>query len=315
MTRAKFEMAYDGSALQEHVIDVQHLAPALLALGNLVRDANTLVNGKDIKVNVLVQSNFEEKCFNISFEVVQSLYDQVVSLLEDDKIKSAKDILEWLGIVAAPGIPVLAYLRWKAGRKAAGTTKIVDSDGAGNVVVQVNGGDQITVNQNVYMLGENAGIKKAAAQLMKPLEEEGFDTIEFRPDHPTAADRLVYSKEDARQIRESCAQPGEEEKETDYDPQPVIAHLRVHAPVFDPAAPNWRFKYGEEVIYADITETTIAQDAIDRGGVMLDDLYRVRMEITEHETKKGFRKSYKVVEVLDFTPAPRQTSFFDGLKH
>ena len=38
--------------------------------------------------------------------------------------------------------------------------------------------------------------------------------------------------------------------------------------------------YGGKRIYADISETTIASEAMKRGGSFMDDRYRVRMEIT-----------------------------------
>lgn len=45
---------------------------------------------------------------------------------------------------------------------------------------------------------------------------------------------------------------------------------------------------------------------------MTDDVYKVWLEITEHETPtRQFRKSYKIIEVLDFMRSPRQPTLFD----
>src|SRR3990167_1486827 len=109
---ASFEIAFDGEALQGHSMDVQQLAPALLALGDLIREANTQLNGDRSKVRVLVQSDFEHKCFNVSLDIIQTVLEHIKTLLQDDSIKSAKDLLEWLGlIVGAPAASVLAYLQ------------------------------------------------------------------------------------------------------------------------------------------------------------------------------------------------------------
>ena len=87
-------------------------------------------------------------------------------------------------------------------------------------------------------------------------------------------------------------------------------------PRYDVKADLWRFRLGRDVIYADISETKIAVDAMDRRGSMADDAYQVRLEVTtpiDSSGKKG-SPTYKVLEVIKFVPAPRpdrQTSLFD----
>jgi hypothetical protein len=85
----------------------------------------------------------------------------------------------------------------------------------------------------------------------------------------------------------------------------VTAILYAHGPVFDPKAANWRFMYKKKPIYADIKETRIAKDAVKRGGSFMNDRYKVKMEITPAETDDG-TPHYKIVEVLEFTPAEQQ---------
>ena len=58
MSRRTFEIAYAGPS-DEHSMDVQELAPALLGIGQLIREANTALNGKKATVKVLVVSDFE----------------------------------------------------------------------------------------------------------------------------------------------------------------------------------------------------------------------------------------------------------------
>jgi hypothetical protein len=44
-SRADFQLVYDGDALSDHTMDVDELAPALLAVGTLCREANRILNG------------------------------------------------------------------------------------------------------------------------------------------------------------------------------------------------------------------------------------------------------------------------------
>jgi hypothetical protein len=59
----------------------------------LIREANAEFNGKRATAKVMVVSDFERKCFNINFEVILSIYEQVRTLLGSEEAKTAKDVL------------------------------------------------------------------------------------------------------------------------------------------------------------------------------------------------------------------------------
>ena len=54
------------------------------------------------------------------------------------------------------------------------------------------------------------------------------------------------------------------------EPQVVSAWITVYAPVYDLTVKSWRFRYGEVHYYMDISETSIAEDAINRGGAAIN---------------------------------------------
>ena len=91
MSRQAFQVAYGGDS-DDHSMDVQELAPALLGFGRLIRESNAALNGKRTTVKVLVQSDFEHKCFNISFEIIQHVLDAIVGFLKSEEVKTAPDI-------------------------------------------------------------------------------------------------------------------------------------------------------------------------------------------------------------------------------
>ena len=137
-----------------------------------------------------------------------------------------------------------------------------------------------------------------------------------RDDSGAVVEEIDWSKVEA--IIKSCNTGIEESKEP---PEPEVeitpAWLSVYSPVYDPAAPLWRLRLGKEVIYADISETSIAEEALKRGGVGVEDAYQVRLEITTELDAEGRRKDrkYKVLEVVRFVPASpplRQGHLFDN---
>jgi hypothetical protein len=311
VSKHQFSVAYDGLLLAElgdHSIDVQTLAPALLAFGKLIREANAEFNGRKSTAKVRVVSDFEHKCFNINFEVIVSLFDQIKTLLGVESIKTAKEVLEWLGLLGVPAVSVggvmsyLRYLKWKNGRRVVEAKPLTDIDRAGIVEVTVEGdGNSVHVHNHVYRLSENPRALTATRDAFLPLGQDGFDNVKVRQDDEVVTE-IDWPEVEA--IVKSCNLGIEEAKETEPEIEVTPAWLSVYSPVFDPGAPSWRFRLGREVIYADISETNIAQEAINRGGVSIEDAYQVKLEITTEIDAHGNKKSptYKVLEVIRFVP-------------
>jgi hypothetical protein len=126
-------------------------------------------------VKLIVASDFEHKCFNINFELVQTVLHTLRSFLDDKgAVANATTLLTKIGVVggiagtAVTG--VLAYLKWKKGR-AAGN---VENSGANTVIVQVHGGSNtINVDKDVYQLGENTQIVAAMHAVLAPVASNG----------------------------------------------------------------------------------------------------------------------------------------------
>lgn len=324
VSRHEFSIAYDGALaakLGGHSIDVQSLAPALLAFGKLIREANAEFNGKKSTAKVLVVSDFEHKCFNINFEVVLHLYEQIKSLIGAEDVKTAKDVLEWLGLLGIPvtGGSVLTYfgfLRWKEGRKVTEVKPLIDKDPTGIVEVKVEGdGNSVHVHNHVYQLSENPRALRATRDAFLPLGgQDGFDTVKVRQGEEVV-EEIDWRKVEA--IVKSC-NTGIEESKAKAEPEVEVspAWLSVYSPVFDLKASSWRFRLGKDVIYADISETDIAQKALERGEVAVEDAYQVELQITTEIDTQGNKKdsTYKVLKVIRFVPAgptPQQSSMFD----
>jgi hypothetical protein len=302
--RERFQVAYVGDDDNNHSMDVEALAPVLLAFGQLIRAANAELNQNRASIKVLVDSEFEHKCFLINFETLQTILDTVKDFLNDEGVKHAADVLQKVGVTAGTAAAGLfGYLKWRNGRKVESAQEAKDSPGA--VVIKVEGDNNtFQIGSDVFRLSQNPQVLEAVEGTLTPIEHKEARAIEFRKDNKPLT---TFRNEDVKAIVASCEDPGGIEfiEEEEEEPKVVTAVLYSHGPVFDAKAPNWRFLYRRKPIYADIRETNIAKDAVKRGGSFMNDRYKVKMEISPPNDDHA-ETHYKIIEVLEFTPAEQQ---------
>jgi hypothetical protein len=314
MSAAKVTVRYDGPALASHRMDIADIAPALLGISDLCRIANRRFNGDRAAVKVLIGTDTEHQCFQLDLHIVQSCWDAVKGVLSHDDVKSAKEILEWIGLIggsAAGGYGLFQLLKYLRGRPIT-STSISHVDGRDLVQVVVNGDSNnvLLVRPEAFDLLRTEGIVANAKKVVQPVTQEGYEKVEFEV-NDQIAERI--EKQEALSIASLKADemlPAESEV-----PQRITAWISVYSPVYDSKsiAPKWRFKFGDAHEYMDISETTIAEDAMRRGGSMADDAYRVELEITQiRRTTGSITTLYKILRVLDFKPAtlPYQSDAF-----
>lgn len=300
-----FQVAYDGDG-DLHGMDVQELAPALLGFGEIIREANNYFNSGRAMVNLRVVSDFEHACFNIHFDLIMRLYDEVKAFLQLDDVTTAQNLLHWLELLGVPtgsiGVGLLSYLRIRKGRPIKSVTQLTEVDKRGRVSVEFGDAGtphHIEVHNHVYHLGENKNVLRATSRALRPVSDGNeYNRLEVKHD----GNARIITQGEARDIQKTCelalAQPEPSQ------PQTVDAVLQALGPVYDIGATSWRFWYGETPITADISETDIAARALSRGGVAVHDAYKVKLEITQHVTPTGqVRNSYKVKDIEDFIPA------------
>ena len=304
--RQRFQVAYVGDNDSDHSMDVEALAPALLAFGKLIRAANAELNQNRASIKVLVDSEFEHKCFLINFETLQVVLDHIKDFLNDEGVKKAADVLQKLGMLGGTlATGVFGYLKWRNGRKVESVQEVKDLPGA--VVIKLQGtGHTLQIGKDVLRLAQNPEVLEAIEGTLTPIKDrKEARGIEFRQDDQPIR---VLDEADIDAIIASCEDPGDlepEPEEEEQQPKIVTAVLHSHGPVFDKKAPNWRFIYKRKPIYADIKDTNIAKDAVKRGALFMNDRYKVRMEITPSATDDG-TPHYRIVEVLEFTQGEQQ---------
>jgi hypothetical protein len=262
------------------------------------------LNGSRANVRILVNADINANCVTISFDVIQSLYEAAKSLIQDDKVSTAKEILEWIGIIGAPTgacLGLFQYLRARNGRQAEQQAQITDTQGNNIVQVTISGdGNTVNISPEVAKLAHDTKVIEAAQGVVQPVvERKGINSATFFVEGE-ATERI--DKEYAQNVAEFTVMD-EDPPET----QTIVGHIRIYSPVFDPKAQKWRFIYNGHIELIDISGTTIAGDILKRGKIVVGDTWKVRMRITERRTPSGFKYEYAVIDVLDFHPGSDQS--------
>ena len=344
MSKDFIKFRYDGPILKDHSIDATDLASSLMALGDLCKLANKKFNGDHAIVKVMVNADLKQNCFELNLELVQTFFETTKDILFDHKTATAKEILEWIGIITsgggAVGLGLFQFLKWIKNRKIE-SQKSTITDGKEMVTVKIEG-DNNTVNitPQTLALAKDQNAVKSAQRIVEPLKKEGYDKIEF--EHKNKVTERI-SKQDAEDILsiENNSLSDELKKEgydkielehknkvteriskQDAEDTPSIennslfdeekclensiitARIRAFSPVYKKNAKSWTFDYGGHNVLIDISETNIAENAIKRGGSLVNDTYTVELEITQKMTNAGTIKNrYKIKKVVHFEPA------------
>ena len=172
---------YDGPATAGRAMDVADLAPALLALGELVKIANKYANGDRAGIKVLVSADLEQHCFELNLHLAVTIWEQAKMLIADERIRTAKEIAEWLGIVSGAGVGLFHLVKYLRGRTVSSVTIVRFADGENEVEIRVEGrADSIRIGQAVYDLYANPEARKKAADVLRPLRTPDYASLEFK---------------------------------------------------------------------------------------------------------------------------------------
>jgi hypothetical protein len=301
VSSTELSITYDGELVRTGLMDVQELAPALLASSTLIQKANTLLNGDTTSVSLKVRSDFRRGSFIVDFVVDQSFLEQAKSfLLQHPNIKDAKDILDVIFFYA--GLPISA---------AAGLFKLIKflgvrkpdsvSVGDNNRNVTIVLGDQnIIVNRPAYDLYQDQQVRRAASILVEPLNREGIDRLEIRRGDEVE----TITKEEAEAFYVS-------ELEGDKLLENVNeAWLSIVSLSFNPDH-KWRFSTGGSNLTAAIEDEQfwrrvhMHQEIFEEGDQLLVDL----RTSTFRDGTGRLQTRYAVERVIQHQHMPRQSRF------
>lgn len=184
MSKDNLTFIFDGSGVEKGEIDVQDLAPALLALGDLIQSANEVINGERAKTSVTVKATAEGS-FEIDLVITQSLLDATLSVFDfasahKDGIADANELADLIfKLVVAPvgtvGGGLFALIKWLKGKKP----ENVEHKSDGTTVILL-GDVTFQTNRKSIQLAENIEVRKHARKALSSLSKNGIDKISVR---------------------------------------------------------------------------------------------------------------------------------------
>lgn len=193
MSSTSFSIKYDGPALATHEMDVRELAPALLALSDMIKSANHVLFGEKADIQVNVKGSFKGGSFGVDLAAVQTFYEQITSLLAGQGPTAGANLmalLDALGIIGGAGL--IGLMKRLRGRKP---SKIEYQDNSAILtVIDEESTERMVVDLATGKLWQDKTVRKSLHQVVRPLAQEGIDVfVAGRTSNP----EIVVTKEEA----------------------------------------------------------------------------------------------------------------------
>jgi len=294
MSKAAFHILYDGPALATHEMNVNDLAPALLALGDVIEAANDTLNGpKRARVSLNVKASFKTGCFGIELDVAQTLLQQVGALFSAAQAVTAQDILRWLGFAWENGDKAMVYgggLMWLLKKLRGQPIEHATRLESGKVRIVIEG-KTYEIEAQVIDLYRNAKLRKALNEVLRPLDQEGID--EFAVTDRPQSQRFLTITDNERDYFAAPEAIIEELPTTE-----VITNLQLVNVAFRQDN-KWRFSEGEYPFYATVLDQDFLRKVQENEPFRAGDRLKVRMRKMQRVVDGAIKIDHEILEVIE----------------
>ena len=294
----EFRVTYDGAALVNHEMDPRELAPALLAMAELLEASAKALFGENACLKVNVKGSFTTGSFHIDFVTGLQWMKSIRDLFAGENATATANglaILAPLGFLGKRGLAQL--LIWLNRRKITRVDIVPESDAVRRMARIYVGDDYYEVEAETVDLLRDVGVRKAFDRVLAPLDLTGIDKFAVGK----GADFNLIITEHERVAFEA----------PDIDEQLLFDDMRRMAFSIISLAfkedNKWRLSDGASTISATISDLSFLQDVnssvetFAKGDVLVC-MVRVR----QWHAHNGARTEYEVVKVEEHKHAARQ---------
>lgn len=298
MSKTGFYVVYDGPALEGSQMDVADLAPALLALGDLVREANTVLNGPKSSVQLKVNASFQTGCFGINLTAIQGLLQDLLAMCNSDGANGALNLVTMIGLAGGTGTAGLLKVIKKVRGRNISKVKITDDEKHAIIFIDE---DQLQVELEIIKLLRNQKIRDAIERLVyRPLEKDGIDSFAVTKDKDNTDTAFIINKNE-REYFKSPPAVDEKIKDVEYE-----ATYELISPVFQEDN-KWRMSDGSGPFFVEMAdEEFIKQVQGSEISFAKGDLLTLKIQGSKVLTGSGLKTSRKAIKVVSRRSQARQ---------
>ena len=292
--------------LETDEVDVFRLAPALMAIGNLVREGRRTVFPNELdEVGVSVQP-FREGSFLVDFVLfLEQHTPDFFAAIGPDALTKITEVLRLLGLVRGTVTSVLDVIKRLPGGRPKQVTPISNREvryESDNVVVNVGAPvHQLMVNPTIHNYIHDA--------LALPLETPNVTGIRTYLQNDPASSVSV-GRADADAIRVASAAATTPPIPQQLDTKVEIVRLNPLRGPFQAERRQWTFAMGNSRIVARISDQEFLR-RYDSGEIRLNHADLLEVELIRRERLVGTetKTQYEIRRVLNYTRGAHQQSF------
>ena len=112
-----FSIKFDGPALSNHQMDVRELAPALIALSDLLELSNKAIYADAPQIRVSVNGDFKGGSFGVDLTMVQTVAQQLVAMFSGPEASASANLFGILSGIGLMGGGLIALVKKLRGRR------------------------------------------------------------------------------------------------------------------------------------------------------------------------------------------------------
>ncbi|EMG9695738.1 MULTISPECIES: hypothetical protein [Acinetobacter] len=286
----KFHVVYDGKALEEHLMDVRDLAPAMMAISDLLTHANKEINGDKLEIQLNVKANFKTGCFGIEFVEHLSWVNQIKDLLVGPTataLANASGILGLVGFFGGATVGVIQIYKKLKGNPPVKIEETVD-----HAKVFYTETEYLEVDKRALRLYRSKVIASDIEKMLEPLSKDGIDSFYVVKEMLDENVELFIDKKEVEYFKFQDIDDHLSESITE-------TFLQIESISFKEKN-KWRFNNGGSTINASITDEVFLQK-IDSGLLRFGkgDLLKVKLKTIQFLAHTKLKTEFEVVEVIE----------------
>lgn len=300
MSSTEFSVAFEGDSFENGEIDVNDLAPALLALGNVIQSANSVLNGDRadarLKLRATQKGSFDA-LLTLDISWITDLLD-VVSAHPDRMVaadKLTEILLKGVGIVGSTTVGLLAVLRTLKGKKP-------------DTMRETAKGTEITINQTIILVEPETVRLLEDRSTREAVQKFGNEALKINGLKQLRIGRgddveMTLDAKDAPAFE--MPSPDEEEPETVTSWRNVW--LKIVTSQFKDGY-KWRFTDGgERPFTADMEDVTFLNNVLSGTATLsANDALHCTVREEQEMRSTGLQKSIFVEHVIEHRQGPTQ---------